>query len=104
MRLYILDSNNQKVQLGYDAQNRKELARLIGSAKFKHGDTIYAVNQVQAESDSTSVIPAAVGALVGVLGGGVGLAIGGTIGALVGENLVKEDKQKATTFNASTAE
>jgi hypothetical protein len=105
MRLFIKGKQNEKVTLGYAAQSRAELARMIGGKSFNHDGKLYSVNEVQAEvSEGSLVAPAALGAFVGAFGGGVGLAIGGAIGALVGENLVKEDRKKAKKFNESTSE
>ncbi|MEM6191626.1 glycine zipper domain-containing protein [Shewanella scandinavica] len=101
MRLYVLGDNKEKIELKYDALNRKELAYLIGSTKFKHEGKVYSVNDVIAESDKTSTPTAAFGAILGALGGGVGIAIGGAIGALVGENITKEDEKKVVIFNES---
>ncbi|MEL4295872.1 glycine zipper domain-containing protein [Shewanella xiamenensis] len=102
MRLYVIGDNKEKIELKYDALNRKELARLIGSTKFKHEDKVFSVADVVAESDTTSAPTAALGAILGAVGGGVGIAIGGAIGALLGENIAKEDQRKAVIFNEST--
>lgn len=102
MKLYVINSSNQKVYLNITANTRQGLANKIGGQNFYLGNDYYTVRQVWAEKDNNSTAAGAVvGGLVGALGGPVGIVIGGLLGGLLGNESDDEETSKVNRFNNS---
>lgn len=104
MRLYVSNSQGQKIYLNVTASTRAELARTIGNAWFWLHNEMYHVNNVKAESNTSGTASgAAIGGLVGLLGGPIGLIVGGVLGGALGNETDKSESQKVNVFNSSYA-
>jgi hypothetical protein len=102
MKLFVINSNQQKVYLNLSANTRQELANQIGGSNFYLGNEFYSVYDVKAENDSNSTATGAiVGGAVGALGGPVGILIGGLLGGLFGNATDDLESSKVNQFNAS---
>lgn len=103
MKLFIVNSNNQKVYLNLTASTRNELQNLIGGAYFNLGDTTYSVNAVYAEAISNNTgTGAVVGGAIGALGGPIGILVGLLLGGLIGNGSDNDENVKVQKFNSST--
>ena len=102
MKLYVINSQNQKVYLNLTAPTRRALINQIGGQNFFLGDNLYSVYDVRAENDSNNTATGAVvGGVVGVLGGPLGILIGGLLGGLIGNNSDDEENILISRFNNS---
>lgn len=102
MKLYVMNSGNQKVYLNLNASTRAELINLVGGYNFYLGTSLHSVYDVKAEKDiNGTATGAVVGGVVGALGGPIGILIGGFVGGLVGNNSDEEEGQKVNRFNNS---
>lgn len=102
MKLYVLDPNsNEKKHLKQNAKTRSELATLLGSHSFRLDNSVFSVNDVQAEPNDNIAGAMAVGGVIGVAGGLPGVIIGGIIGALLGKGSDDDDKENSEAFNLS---
>lgn len=102
MKLYVINSANQKVYLDVVASTRRELAQLIGSWNFYLGSSGYSVYDVYAENDSNNMTTGAVvGGAVGLLGGPIGVIVGGVVGGLIGNSSDESEDKQVHRFNRS---
>lgn len=102
MKLFVIDSENQKRYLNISAISRSDLATKLGGEYFSVNDTTYHIRQVSAEASSESM-PAStvIGSALGLVGGMPGVLIGGALGALFGNESDKKEASKIEAFNRS---
>lgn len=102
MKLYVIDPDSEeKIYLKKIANTRSDLAKLIGSAKFRLRKKEYHVNDVLAEPETNNSTPGiVVGGLFGLLGGPIGVAIGAMIGGVVANEPSEDDKLMVNMFNS----
>lgn len=102
MKLFVSDLQDRKIYLNLTANSRDELAYKLGDGRFTIGGDSYHVNDVKAESDSSSTAGGAlIGGLIGLLSGGTGAIIGGILGGAIGNSSDQEDLQRVQVFNSS---
>lgn len=103
MKLFVINSNNQKVYLNIAASTRNELRNLIGGAYFNLGGENYSVHKVYAEAISNNTgTGAVVGGAIGALGGPIGILAGAVLGGLIGNGSDNDENVKVQKFNSST--
>ena len=102
MRLYVTDSNNQKVYLNLNAGTRSELAQQVGGTYFSLLGRVYSIHDVRAEKSANNLLAGLlVGGSVGALGGPVGIIAGGLLGVAMGTKTDEVDAVKVIIFNKS---
>lgn len=103
MKIYIEDKETkEKIYLNVKANTRSELAKQLGSKRFKAKNKMYYVNQVRAErgSDNTSA-GMILGGVLGLFGGPVGMAVGGALGTILGKEQDQKELKEVEEFNRS---
>lgn len=102
MKLFVIDSNNQKIYIRKVARTRYELSKKIGDTKFVIKGRKYTVNQVKAETDNSDTAAGVIiGGIIGIIAGPIGVIAGGTIGGLIGNSSESEEEKQVRNFNKS---
>lgn len=102
MKLFVVNSRNQKIYLNQVAPTRTALANNIGNEFFNIRGEVYSAWDVYAEPSTASTASGTViGGLIGLVGGPLGLLAGGAIGAIVGNNQDTTDQERVNRFNRS---
>jgi len=102
MKLYVVDSENNKIYLDINTPSRAELITAVGSEHLSVENNTYHASQVFAEKGQDSApVSAVIGGAIGLVGGMPGVIIGGVIGALFGNEADKHEDDEIAAFNRS---